>query len=191
MRTTSTLALTALAICSAATRADAETVNCTAITSVPYTISAQGVYCFTGNLATAMTSGNAITIATSNVTLDMNGFKLGGLAAGLETSAVGIFANQQQNATIRNGLVRGLSWGIFLDDALPFTTSQGHVVEDVLADQNTFIGIQVAGRGCALRRNQVVATGGATLTGDAVGILIIGPDNDVLDNRVAGTSHLA
>src|SRR5262245_22555644 len=186
MRTTSTLALTALAICSAATRADAETVNCTAITSVPYTISAQGVYCFTGNLATAMTSGNAITIATSNVTLDMNGFKLGGLAAGLGTSTVGIFANQQQNITIRNGIVRGFLHGIHIQDNPPFTTSQGHVVEDVLADQNTFIGMQIEGHGCVLRRNQVVASGGTTLADDAAGILIIGSDNDVLDNGVAG-----
>jgi len=46
------------------------------------------LYCFTGNIATAIT-GVAITIATNNVTLDMNGFKLGGLAAGTGTRARG------------------------------------------------------------------------------------------------------
>jgi len=38
-----------------------------------------------------MTSGNAITIATNNVVLDLNSFKLGGLSAGLGTNANGIY----------------------------------------------------------------------------------------------------
>jgi hypothetical protein len=70
----------------------AETVNCTAITALPYTISTQGVYCLTGNLSTGMTSGSAITIATNNVVLDLNGFKIGGLAAGPDTNATGIYS---------------------------------------------------------------------------------------------------
>ena len=186
---TSTLALLALAIASASAPAHAETTNCTPITSLPYTITVQGVYCFTDNLATAITSGNAITIATNNVTLDMNGFKLGGLAAGLGTFANGIYANQQQNITIRNGIVRGFNRGISLDDTVPYTTSQGHLVEDVLADQNTFVGIAVYGLGCVLRRNQVVATGGTTINSIAYGIYAAGPGNDVLNNRVAGTAE--
>ena len=65
-----------------APHARAETVNCTPIDYLPYTISAQGVYCFTQHLGTNMTSGNAITINTNNVVIDLNGFKLGGLGAG-------------------------------------------------------------------------------------------------------------
>src|SRR5262245_55252905 len=110
--------------------AHAETTNCTPITTLPYVITVQGVYCFTGNLATAMTSGNAIDVQTSNVTIDLNGFKLGGLAAGFGTSANGIHANQRQNITIRNGIVRGFRAGVFLEDS-SFTVSQGHVVEDL------------------------------------------------------------
>lgn len=182
----STFALLALAIAAAATPARAETTNCTPITTVPYTIAVQGVYCFTGNLATAITSGVAITIATSNVTLDMNGFKLGGLGAGPSTQATGIYSYQRQNITIRNGIVRGFQHGIWLDDIAPFTTSQGHLVEDVLADQNTFFGFRVVGRACVVRRNQVVATGGGTLN-DARAMEVVGPGNDVLNNRVAGT----
>jgi hypothetical protein len=33
----------------------AETVNCTSITTLPYTISVQGVYCLTGDLVTGIT----------------------------------------------------------------------------------------------------------------------------------------
>ena len=102
--------------------AQAETVNCTAITSLPYTISTQGVYCLTDHLSTAITTGNAITINTNNVVLDLNGFKLGGLSAGLGTQAHGIYAYQRQNITIKNGTVRGFFIGIYLDDFSPFTT---------------------------------------------------------------------
>src|SRR5450756_2016927 len=85
--------------------AQAETVNCTAITALPAVITVQGIYCFTGDLTTAMTIGSAIDIQTNNVVLDLNGFKLGGLAAGPGTLASGIFANNRQNITIRNGTV--------------------------------------------------------------------------------------
>src|SRR2546425_8579548 len=90
-----TLALTAAP-------AQAETVNCTAITALPAVITVQGIYCFTGDLSTAMSSGFAIDIQTNNVVLDLNGFKLGGLAAGTGTQALGIFALNRQNLTIKN-----------------------------------------------------------------------------------------
>jgi hypothetical protein len=81
----------------------AETPECTVITSLPYTISTQGIYCLKGNLATNMTSGNAIEIGTNNVVIDLNGYKIGGLAAGSGTSTYGIYANGRKNITIRNG----------------------------------------------------------------------------------------
>src|SRR5690606_24652633 len=60
------------------------------IDSVPATISTQGVWCLRKDLSTNITSGNAITIATNNVTIDCNDFKLGGLAAGNGSNAFGI-----------------------------------------------------------------------------------------------------
>src|SRR5450759_2310807 len=124
--------------------AQAETVNCTAITTLPYIISTQGVYCLTGELSTGITTGNAITIATNNVVLDLNGFKIGGLSAGLGTTAIGIYANQRQNITIKNGTVRGFCYGIYLSDTSLYTTSQGHVIEDIRADQNTLSLIHIS-----------------------------------------------
>src|SRR5262245_29056235 len=106
MKTTVLRSASLLALACASVPALAETTNCTAITSVPYVITVQGVYCFTDNIATTMSSGNAIEIQANNVTIDLNGFKLGGLAAGLGTSARGIYANQRQNITVRNGIVR-------------------------------------------------------------------------------------
>src|SRR5262249_8965473 len=144
----------------------AETVICTAITSLPYTISASGVYCLTGDLSTNLISGNAIEIDANNVILDLNGHKIGNLSAGPNTVAYGILADQRQNITIRNGTVRGFFHGIRLSDTFPYAVSQGHVVEDVRADQNTQMGILVSGRGGLIRRNQVVATGGSTIAAD-------------------------
>ena len=166
--------------------ARAETINCTAITSLPYTISAQGVYCLTGHLSTGITSGNAITINTNNVVLDLNGFKIGGQSAGLGTGAYGIYANQRQNITIKNGTVRGFYEGIVLDDLSPYGASQGHVIEDIRADQNTYIGMNIAGNGNIIRNNQVVATGGMTTPTFAVacGIEVQGPGAQVLNNMV-------
>ena len=54
------VALFTLALAWAATPAVAETTNCTAITSVPYTITVQGVYCFTDNISAAIDGGSAI-----------------------------------------------------------------------------------------------------------------------------------
>ena len=167
--------------------ARAETVNCTAITTLPFIITVQGIYCFTGHLSTGITSGNVIDIQTSNVILDLNGFKLGGLAAGVGTTAIGIHALDRQNITIKNGTVRGFLRGIQLETA---GASQGHVVEDIRADLNRFVGIEVAGTGNIVRNNQVVTTGGSTTLGanaSAQGILTAGSGPRVLNNDVIST----
>src|SRR5262245_51671341 len=181
-RTAVLLVLLALAV--GATQAHAETINCTPITTLPAVITVQGIYCFTGHLSTAITSGNAIDIQTNNVILDLNGFKLGGLAAGLGTTAHGIHASNRQNITIKNGTVRGFFRGIYLEDA---GASQGHVIEDIRADQNTFGGIEVRGDGNIIRNNQVVTTGGTTAIGSdagAIGIQVVGNGPRVLNNDV-------
>jgi hypothetical protein len=169
--------------------AQAETTNCTVITSLPITITTQGIYCLTSDLSTSMASGMAITIANNNVMIDLNGHKLGGLAAGSGTQVYGIYADQRKNITIRNGTVRGFYYGIWLHDLSPFTTSQGHLIEDIRADMNTFFGINVAGKGNIIRNNQVVSTGGSTNTYDAYGIVAVGPGSRVLNNDIIETKE--
>ena len=179
--------LVLVALVFSATPTQAETVNCTAITALPVVITVQGIYCFTGDLSTSITSGNAIDIQTNNVVLDLNGHKLGGLAAGLGTVAIGISASNRQNLTIRNGTVRGFLRGMVLDNS---TVSQGHIVEDIRADQNTLVGIEVRGSGIIVRNNQVVATGGTTVFGadaNAFGIVVVGAGPRVLNNDVIDT----
>ena len=188
MRTASYLiaVVLGLALTLGAVPAQAETTACSPIDSLPATITVQGIYCFTQHLSTSMTSGNAIEIDTNNVILDLNGWKLGGLAAGAGTNAIGIHAFNRQNITIKNGTVRGFLIGIRLEGS--GSASQGHVVEDIRADQNTFIGIEGAGDGILIRNNQVVATGGTTCCGTnivAYGVVAqFGTGSRVLNNDV-------
>src|SRR5215831_18036620 len=120
----------------------AETTDCTAITTVPFTITTEGIYCVTQDIETNLAAGNAIEIDASNVVLDLNGHKLGNLTAGLGTSARGIHAADRKNIMIKNGTVRGFKFGIALDDS---GNSEGHIVEDIRADFNTFTALQVEG----------------------------------------------
>jgi hypothetical protein len=169
--------------------AQAETVNCTPITALPAIITVPGIYCFTGDLTTAMTTGKAIDIQTNDVVIDLNGFKLGGLAAGNGTSAFGIYANNRQYITIKNGTVRGFFVGIFLEGGV--VASQGHTVDDVRLDQNTNVGMSVSGPGSIIRNNHVLATGGTTCCGPdfgALGIIVSGNGALVLNNDVIATS---
>ncbi len=170
--------------------AGAETTVCTEITSAPYTISTQGVYCLNGNLETNLASGNAIIITVNNVVIDLNGHKIGNLAAGPTTTAIGIYANQRQNITVKNGTIRGFERGIWLHDTTPYITSQGHIIEGIRADLNTYIGIEVLGRGNIIRNNIVVSTGRTDLTNSfAYGIYVAGPGNRVINNDVYETKE--
>lgn len=164
--------------------ARAETFNTCAgfIDSLPATINSQGTWCLRSNLSTAITSGKAITIATNNVTIDCNNFKIGGLAAGPGTFAVGIGAGTRLNATIRNCNIRGFRIGINLEGS----SGGNHLVEKNRVDNNTLAGIAVDGDGSMVRGNVVSDTGGTTITFDTRtwGIVTTGTV-DVIDNTVS------
>jgi hypothetical protein len=182
----------------ACARADETTFCNFFITAVPYVISAQGHYCFDRNLSTAIPSGNAITINSDFVVLDLNNFKLGGGGAGPNTQTNGVYALNHRNITIRNGNIRGFFRAIFLDDNSGSGTSGGsYLVENVVADQNTFHGIEFVGTGAVIRNNQVVSNGGSALS-DATGNQCMGVyfkagagaqiiDNTILDVK-SGTA---
>jgi parallel beta-helix repeat protein len=150
------LAVTVVALLAAATPARAdETTFCNKfITSLPYTITVQGHYCFNRNLSTAITSGNAITIDVDFVVLDLNNFKLGGGAAGIGSDATGVrVLGSRSNATIRNGNVRGFRWGIAVEGGA------NHVIENNVLDGNTQAGILADGDNTVVRDNIVTAVG--------------------------------
>ncbi|QSX77956.1 right-handed parallel beta-helix repeat-containing protein [Agrilutibacter solisilvae] len=154
------------------------------IESLPVVIGTQGVWCMRKDLTTAITTGAAITIATNNVTIDCNDFKLGGLAAGSATMTSGILAEDRLNATVRNCNIRGFYAGVSIE-ASSRTHSAGHVVQDNRFASNTRYGIFLEGDGSVVERNKVIDTGGSTsVPGAAVGISVT-YDGDVLGNLVS------
>ena len=166
------------------TPVNAETTDCTAITSVPTTIDQQGLYCLTGNVAVdaSFTSGNAIEITVPNVVIDLNGWKVGGGAPGFTTTATGIRGTSAaNNVTIKNGTVRRFFTGIDL-------SGRGAKVKGVIIDQALSEGIFVDGQGAVITGNQIVDTGNASSGGNvpATGIYVDGPESLVKNNIISG-----
>jgi hypothetical protein len=153
--------------------------NCAGtVLSLPATITSPGVWCMKSDLATAMTSGQAITINSNNVTLDCNNFRLGGLAAGAATATTGIAVMEKNSATIRNCNVRGFINGVYLGGS-------SNVIEDSRFDSNMRIGIYVSGYDFIVRRNAVTHTGGTPTYMDNYGILAYGGTGVIEGNFVS------
>ena len=171
-----------LAIPAAASAAESLDTCAGFIDSVPTTISTQGVWCLRHDLSTSIASGAAIVVATNNVTIDCNDFKLGGLGGGAATQAAGISASDRLNTTVRHCNIRGFVNGI----SLTGMSGGSHLVEDNRFSSNTYLGIRVEGDGSVIRRNQINDTGGTLLPiGVAYGIYARG-SIDVLDNTISG-----
>jgi nitrous oxidase accessory protein NosD len=164
--------------------------GCTAaIDNLPYEITEEGVYCFTGNLSTDTISGSAITINVDNVVIDLKGWMLDGLDAGTLTKTEGIYAKDRFNISIRNGTIRGFYYGIYLHGD-PTTDSQGHLIEDIHAIQNRLGGIVIVGTDSIIRRNMVLESGGSTVSANvsAFGIHTFGHGVRLLNNDIINTA---
>jgi Right handed beta helix region len=92
--------------------------------TLPITIASEGSYYLTSNIvASAGYTGNGISVAASNVTVDLNGFEI----VGVSGSGAGIFLNGSvANFTARNGTIR--NWG---SDAINAAGNQRTRVESL------------------------------------------------------------
>jgi hypothetical protein len=134
--------------------------TCTTIPSVPYTVTQPGSYCLTGNLQTAIASGEAISVQADNVTIDLSGFTLQG-TAGVSTLTRGVHSWNRRGITVRNGTIAGFFHGILLDSN-NLDLSRDHVVEKVLVRDCTYTGIQMEGVAMILRESTIRDIGGPT-----------------------------
>ena len=76
----------------------------TPISSAPFTISSPGSYYLTSNLT--VSSGDAIVIASSNVTLDLRGFTINSTSTAAAGSGHGIDVTSGNNIEIRDGFIK-------------------------------------------------------------------------------------
>ncbi len=170
--------------------AHAETTLCTEITALPFTITAQGVYCLKKNLNVNLSAFDsaAITINAGNVTIDFNGFRVNNQAPLATNSTNGVFASDRSNITLKNGFIRGFATGIYLGEVSP-NGSSNHLVEGMKIADSGYVGIWVAGDKSVIRDNRILATGGGPDV-IAFGIYLSNLDNGLVsDNIVAGLSE--
>lgn len=144
------------------------------ITSLPATISTQGVWCLKKNLVHSASTGAAITIAANNVTVDCNHFVVDATPGAAEATGI---AGNILNATIHNCGIRGFQTGIDL-------LGGGHLVENNYLDRNRKEGIRAMGANNRVVGNRVFNMLGASGEFDTTyGIVASG---DVIDNTVSG-----
>ncbi len=162
--------------------------GCTVITYLPYSITQPGCYCLAENMTVALGSGKAITINADNVVIDLDGYTIDNRSAGASTSAIGIYAVQRENITVRNGTLRGFYHGVSLA-AESSTTVSGLIVERMLIAESPEIGIRLYNASGGVVRDNTILNSSPVIPGHAgVGILASGPNLWIHDNTVVGTS---
>jgi parallel beta-helix repeat protein len=150
----------------------------TTITSLPYTISAPGNYLLGGNLSAAANSGAAITIASSYVTLDLDGLYLFGSGP----NSIGIAATDQVNITIKNGGIAGFNTAVALQGSSAAGPNYGHHVQDLnISGCPNGIWL-VHGNQSVVERNQISNGGGIGIYAQGFGDRI--KNNDISSFRV-------
>jgi hypothetical protein len=103
--------LTLLSVAGAKAFETAQGVTATPITSLPFTITASGNYYLPADLTSANPAAAGITIAASQVVLDLNGRTLSStVATGFN---VGVFVFNQVDVTVQNGDIDGFYIGVY------------------------------------------------------------------------------
>jgi len=133
------------------------------ISSLPFIISTPGSYYLTGNL-TGVSGDPGITIATSFVTLDLNGYSLIGVAGSLDGVRAELAGSKQ--VAIRNGVIR--DWQARGISAV--ATTEVHV-EDVRLNSNLGDGMRVGPRSI-VRDTTSLANGGIGIYVETGGTII-------------------
>jgi len=162
------------------------------ISSAPFTISQPGSYYLTTNLT--VSGGDAITIATNGVTLDLNGFTISSTAN--PASGVGVVINGGlRNIVIANGIIAGgvtnnqrtFSGPGFASGVLSLEPRAPNVrVSELMVSGCASYGINLGSTNSALAESCVVSCIGGT-TGAGNGI-IAGTVDRCVATECAGTA---
>jgi hypothetical protein len=126
---------------------------------MPYTITNAGSYVVTENL-TGSAAANGITIAASDVTLDLNGFQVAGVGSSLD--GIGT-SGSRLNIHIVNGIVRG--WG---GDGIDLRSASNSALRQIIAYGNTGDGLRLGDAGQVRDCNVYQNTGDGVDVDEAV-----------------------
>lgn len=173
------LALAALALLPRPARA--ENVACTALDTMPVTISAPGNYCLQRDFSAGFNTSETLRIIADDVVLDCNHHRLVNTNAANTTAAI-LVSGDHRNVTIRNCQVDGFYVGILVQ-GVANGASFGHVVEDNIVLRSRSNGITVAGSSLRVERNRVSGTTG-NYNGVAKGIYISSGESEGVGNLV-------
>lgn len=168
--------------------ANAETVTCTEITTVPYTISKPGAYCLVGHLSKSLSSGAAVSINANDVRLDCNGFAM--INTSSAGSAVGILSAARNNLVVENCRVKGFYKGIVIDPK-----SSDIAIRDNVVQNARYIGIMVWSSRSQVTGNTVADMSYASGTAQGIYVAPYSPTSTsqnivVKGNRVVGISGM-
>ncbi len=136
----------------------------TVIASLPYVITAPGVYVLNSSLHYFGSSQNApaITVSVGNVTIDLQGNFISNIQTGPPVTigtAVGIGWVNVPNVTVRNGSIFGFVQGIRADNGGSFNLT-GILIENVRFTYNTQNAIYlISARNATVRNCQISSTG--------------------------------
>ena len=143
----------------------------TPISSVPYTVTNAGAYYLTTNLS-ASGAVSGILINTNNVTVDLCGFAMRGVAS----SGTGITVNDNvSNVTLVNGTISGWQYGVFSG----FPTKNIHL-RDIQASGNSQVGIYLGNSG--------FLESCTALTNGPVGGISVGGADSIIRNCIASAN---
>ncbi|MBI4911664.1 MAG: right-handed parallel beta-helix repeat-containing protein [Acidobacteria bacterium] len=150
----------------------------TVISALPYVISNPGRYQVSFNLAYGAASGAAITVAASEVDLDLGGFNLMG-----GSGATGISLSGVAQVRVRNGYLTGFSTGVQV------TGGSSGVELTGLTVGGGSLGMYLVGQDLNVHANVVREI--LSTTGTATGIFVAGQSVRVWDNTVRNVRSTA
>lgn len=133
----------------------------TVIDHAGYVITTPGEYILDRNLVWSSSTGAAITVRCSNVTIDLNGHTISGNS--LDNSfAYGIRADEQTNVNIENGTIRGFFYGVLLDDNQAGLGGGRHDISNLSVLDCSFRGIRISGANSTVTDCYINGIGGTT-----------------------------
>jgi len=145
--------------------------QCIDLDELPVEITDPGCYILKSDISIRDAHTNSITIKSSNVEIDLNGYEIRNLS-GPESSSNGIYANSVQDISIKNGSINGYFYAIKIDGGSNGILSKNILIKNITAKNNYFRGFMVEAENTLISGNKIINTGGTKVYPDAFAMAI-------------------